>query len=260
MITRLKEKSTQDQRIHTVYDVMKRYGDIIGSVIGLIISAPLSILAIILIKLDGGTILFSQERVGLDDKLFNMLKFRTMVPGAHKLETYMRQEHAANGGYGVAGNYSDPRITKVGAALRLLNIDELPQFINVLKGEMSLIGPRPVPYEESLLYGNKRDEILSVKPGLTGYWQVKRRMSTDYDERVDLDIQYVRNRGLLLDLYIFFLTPITMITSDYNSVTKPLPPLTENTSDLQPKAVAAKISLHKDVEPLAESKIKDVAN
>ncbi|GEM_PF-6739683 len=218
----------QSEPQSALYDVTKRFIDIVGAIIGLILSAPILVAACILVKLDGGPLLFRQRRVGRNGSGFDMLKLRTMVPGAHRMELDLSLEHAANGGYGTEGNYEDPRITKVGKWLRLLNIDELPQFINILKGEMSLVGPRAVPHDESLLYGTRREYVLSVKPGLTGYWQIKRTMSTDYAERIDLDCYYVRNRGLLLDLYILVMTPIAMITSDYNSVSKPLPPTAES--------------------------------
>jgi exopolysaccharide production protein ExoY len=205
-------------------DIVKRTMDVVGALTALIVFSPILLIAAVLIKLDGGPILFVQQRVGRNGRMFGMLKLRTMVPDAHKMEAFVRRAQSSAGGYGVAGEYSDPRITKVGAVLRLLNMDELPQFVNVLLGDMSLVGPRPVPEEESYLYGNNRDEILSVSPGITGYWQIKRRMDTSYCERVELDSYYVRNRNVLLDAYILIQTPASMLTSDYNSVTKPLPP------------------------------------
>jgi len=208
-----------------LYDFSKRCLDVVGSVAGLLLSAPIFILASFLISLDRGPVFFRQERVGHNGKMFRMLKFRTMIPDAGRMENSLRKLHAANGGYGVVGKYHDPRITRIGSILRRTNLDELPQLLNVLKGEMSLVGPRPVPYEESLFYSDKRDNVLSVRPGLTGYWQIKRRMTTDYSERIALDCYYVKNRNLLLDTRILFTTPIAMLTSDYNSLTKPLPPL-----------------------------------
>ena len=210
-------------RVRLMHDVPKRIFDIIGSAIAIIVFAPLLIVAAILIKLDGGPIFFVQPRVGRNGKLFGMLKLRTMVPNAHKLESRLRRENAENGGYG-NGTYCDPRVTKIGSLLRLLNLDELPQLINVLKGDMSLVGPRPVPHEESFLFGYMREQILSVRPGLTGYWQVKRHAFMSYEERVELDDYYTRHKNLLLDAYILLATPFAMLTSDYNSLTKPLPP------------------------------------
>lgn len=216
------------------YEHTKRHMDAIIAALALIISMPILVVATILIKLDGGPVLFKQTRIGRNGKFFEMLKLRTMVPNAHKMESLLKKEHDAQGGYGIEGNYSDHRITKIGAVLRMLNMDELPQLINVIKGEMSLVGPRPVPYDESLLFGRRRKEILSVRPGLTGFWQIKRRMSMDYKERIMLDTFYARRRNLQLDMYIALMTPISMLISDYNSVSKPLPP---SVDDVQPKKI-----------------------
>ena len=209
------------------YNLLKRWLDVIGGTALLVVVAPALVLAALLIKLDGGPVMFRQERMGRNGTTFTLLKLRTMVQGAHKMELHLKREQAAEGGYGVEGEYCDPRVTRIGAILRLFNIDELPQLINVVKGDMSLVGPRPVPFVESLLYDDHRDEVLSVRPGITGYWQIMRRMSTGYDERVEMDCYYVDNRSLKLDLHIFLKTPISMLTSDYNSCTKPLPPLAE---------------------------------
>lgn len=212
----------------SVYEAVKRIIDVFAAIFALTITAPILVIAGLLIKLDGGPIFFVRWCTGRNGRRFGMLKLRTMVPNAHEMEYHIREQHAADGGYGIPGEYADPRITRVGAILRLTNLDELPQIINILKGEMSLVGPRPVTEEETFFYGEHRDEVLSVRPGLSGYWQIKRRMSTDYDERVRLDCHYVRRRNLLLDAYIFFMTPIAMITSDYNSLTKPLHPLADD--------------------------------
>lgn len=228
-----------ERKERATYDIAKRCLDILGSIIALLISAPVFALASLLVRLDGGPVFFRQQRVGRGGREFTMFKLRTMVPNAQDLEIGLREAHAANGGYGTAGKYSDPRITMIGSLLRRSNLDELPQFLNILRGEMSLVGPRPVPYPESLYYGDRRDEVLSVRPGLTGYWQVKRRMSTDYDERIGLDCHYIRNRNPLLDAYILLMTPISMLTSDYNSVTKPLPPPSSQTPASEPVRVLA---------------------
>ena len=206
-------------------DALKRALDVVGAIVALVVFSPVLLVSAVLVKLDGGPVLFVQERVGKNNRRFGVFKLRTMVTNAHEMEPHLRREHATNGGYGVPGEYSDPRVTRIGALLRLLNIDEMPQFLNVLKGDMSLVGPRPVPYGESLLYGDRRGEVFSVKPGITGYWQIKRRMKTNYKERAELDCYYVRNQGTLLDAYILLATPISMLTSDYNSMTKPLPPV-----------------------------------
>jgi undecaprenyl-phosphate galactose phosphotransferase len=186
--------------------VLKRSIDISLCAIAVILFLPIFMLASMLIKLDGGPVFFTQERVGRGDRLFKMIKFRTMIPDAHETEAELRQTHASQGGYGTQSKYSDPRITGIGHLLRLTNLDELPQLLNILKGDMSLVGPRPVPYEESLLYGNERSAVLSVRPGLTGYWQIKRRMTMSYEQRVQLDSYYVASRSLALDTYILLMT------------------------------------------------------
>lgn len=216
----------EKSRSLSAYDILKRGIDIIGAIIALILSAPILAVSTLLIRLDGGKAFFVQPRVGLDGETFGMFKLRTMIPDAFKLESIIAREQHTNGGYGVAGEYNDPRITKVGAILRKFNLDELPQFINVLKGDMSFVGPRPLPLPEKPLYGGKLHKAFSSKPGITGYWQVNRRLSTMYDERVEMDCHYAKKRSLLLDVLIFLQTPISMLTSDYNSVSKPIP-LTE---------------------------------
>ncbi len=209
------------------YDLLKRWLDVVGAALSLVVTTPLLVLAAILIKKDGGPVLFRQQRLGRNGVAFTLFKLRTMVPDAHRMETDIKREQSSDGSYGVCGEYSDPRVTRIGCLLRLLNIDELPQLLNVILGDMSMVGPRPVPLLESLLYGQSREEVYSVRPGITGHWQVNRRMSTGYDERVGMDLFYARNRSLLFDLKIFLQTPISMLTSDYNSCTKPLPPLAE---------------------------------
>lgn len=209
------------------YDRLKRWLDLLGAAAMLVITAPPLLIAAFLIKRDGGPVLFKHTRMGRNGDTFTLLKLRTMVPKAHEMEDDLKEQQCGDGGYGVCGDYADPRVTKIGRLLRLLNIDELPQLVNVLKGDMSLIGPRPVPFSESLLYGESRDKVLTVRPGLTGYWQVNRKMSTAYEERVEMDCYYVDHRSLALDLRIIALTPVSMLTSDYNSCTKPLPPLAD---------------------------------
>lgn len=206
------------------YDSAKRILDVIAALIALVILAPVFAVLAVLIKMDGGTVFFKQVRVGRHGACFEMLKFRSMIPNAHELQEEIGMKQAENGGYGSDRKFSDPRITKIGSIIRITNLDEIPQLINILIGDMSFVGPRPVPYEESMLYGDYRDKVLQVRPGLSGYWQVKRRMSTTYMQRIQLDCEYVDRRSIGLDLYILFMTPIAMLTSDYNSVSKPLPP------------------------------------
>ena len=214
---------TMKSREHVVYETSKRLLDIIFAIVMLCITAPILTAAAVLIKLDGGPLLVTQERMGWKGKPFGLLKLRTTVPGADTMETHPLRQQPTTHSCGVAW-CRDPRLTRIGSILRLMNLDELPQLVNVIKGEMSLVGPRQVCYEDSFQYGDYRDSLLSVRPGLTGYWQVKRRMSMSYEERVGLDCHYVRYRSLLLDLWILLATPISVLTTDYCSSATVFPP------------------------------------
>lgn len=205
--------------------LVKRLSDIIISSLALAVFSPLWLIIALLIKLDSrGTILFKQERVGMDGRIFLCYKFRTMKAGAddtiHR-EAYLKNIEGAteaNAGdnekpiFGKVKN--DPRITKVGKFLRRTSLDELPQFLNVLKGDMSIVGPRPpIPYEvESYeLWHRKR---LDMKPGITGLWQVSGRNRLTFDEMVRIDIFYIENWSLWLDLKIILLTLPAMLRGD----------------------------------------------
>lgn len=177
-----------------LYLYVKRLLDVIISLAGLILLSPLFLIISLLIRLDSkGPVFFEQERLGYNGEVFTMYKFRTMVDGA------------PNMGSGLFTNEMDPRITKLGRLLRKTSLDELPQLINVLWGDMSLVGPRPpVPchpyrYED---YSDEQKLRFTVLPGITGYAQVKGRNKIDWDQRIQLDVQYVENQSLLLDLKI----------------------------------------------------------
>ncbi|MCK8824334.1 sugar transferase [Fuchsiella alkaliacetigena] len=175
--------------------LIKRIIDFIGSLVGLIILSPLFILIGILIKLDSkGPVFFTQERVGKNGELFKIYKFRTMV------------ENAENIGSGLKTSQNDTRITKIGSFLRYWSLDELPQLINVLKGDMSLIGPRPTIESQVKEYDDYQKRRLEVKPGITGWAQVNGRNELTWPERIDKDIWYIDNYSLFLDLKIFFKT------------------------------------------------------
>ncbi|MBQ1412689.1 MAG: sugar transferase [Clostridia bacterium] len=158
-----------------------------------------------------GAVIYSHDRIGLHGVPFKMFKFRNMREGVNledvvseeELEDYYKEYKLQN----------DPRITRIGGFLRKTSLDELPQLINILKGDMSFIGPRPVTYEETLFYGENRDELLSVKPGLTGYWQAYARNSVSYsnEKRQEMELYYVRNQSLRLDIKIFFKTIETVL-------------------------------------------------
>ena len=188
---------------------LKRLGDIIFSLLVITIGSPIFILIGILVKLSSpGPVFYIQKRIGRNYRQFGCIKFRTMYKDADELlpnmlEKYplMRREFEKD-----FKLRHDPRITKLGRFLRRSSLDELPQFFNVLKGEMSVVGPRPIVSDEIKKYSLFMDEVISVRPGLTGLWQVSGRNNLSYKKRVQLDLVYARNRNFLLDVEIIILT------------------------------------------------------
>jgi exopolysaccharide biosynthesis polyprenyl glycosylphosphotransferase len=186
--------------------VVKRCIDIVGAIVGLVLFAPLMIAIAVAIKVTSpGPAFFSQERYGLHKRRFRMYKFRTMVPGAEKQQAEMESCNEAQGPVFKIRN--DPRITSIGWMLRRTSLDELPQFFNVLRGEMSLVGPRPLPKRDV----SKFDDAslmrrFSVKPGLTCLWQINGRSNTDFDHWIVLDLKYIDEWSLGLDFKIFVRT------------------------------------------------------
>ena len=173
---------------------MKRLFDIIFSIVAIVILAlPMAVIAIIILATDGRPVVFRQERVGLGNKTFRIRKFRSMKVGTKNVATKDLKN-------------SDDCITPIGKVLRKTSLDELPQLVNILKGEMSFVGPRPVVKDELEKYGSNKDRFLSVKPGLTGYWATHGRSDISYEERMELELYYVDNASLWLDIKIFFLT------------------------------------------------------
>lgn len=188
-----------------VYNASKRLIDILLSLLGLIIISPIMLIVAILIKLEStGPVIFSQKRVGLNGKEFNMLKFRSMVQNAEELKEKLQKQNEMSGP--MFKMKEDPRVTKVGRFIRKTSIDELPQLINVLKGEMSLVGPRPSLPKEVAKFEPWMLERLNVKPGLTCYWQVLGRNNIDFEDWMKLDIKYVKDRNLGLDIKLIFKT------------------------------------------------------
>jgi lipopolysaccharide/colanic/teichoic acid biosynthesis glycosyltransferase len=176
--------------------MIRRAIDIVVAALALVLSAPVLVVAAIAIRLESrGPAFYSQRRSGLHGEQFNMLKLRTMVDGA---------EHI---GAGLAVDAGDSRITRVGALLRRSSLDELPNLVNVLHGEMSLIGPRPTLPAQVAQYTARQHGRLSVKPGITGWAQVNGRASLPWSQRIELDLYYVEHRSLLLDLKILLRTP-----------------------------------------------------
>jgi exopolysaccharide production protein ExoY len=188
--------------------IPKRVLDILGAVLLGVVFTPLMIVIGFLLRSDGGPIIYRHRRVGRDGQIFECLKFRTMVPDADRVLRELLDNHDQLKAEWVQDHKlrNDPRITGIGRFLRRTSLDELPQIWNVMRGEMSLVGPRPVVREELMRYGRCLPIYLSAKPGITGLWQVTGRNDTDYRRRVALDVYYVRKQNLLLDLYILLKT------------------------------------------------------
>ena len=189
-------------------DCLKRLLDILCSFLLLVISIPLFFIIAILIKIDSkGPVFFLQKRCGKDGREFNMYKFRTMVKDAETLKKRLKNE--MDGPMFKLKN--DPRITVIGGILRKLSLDELPQLLNVLKGEMSLVGPRPLADEEMVGDDIWRESRLSVRPGMTGLWQIMGRDSGKFSDWITYDTEYVQKRSLFMDIKILFLTITTVL-------------------------------------------------
>ncbi len=206
------------------YEPIKRVMDIVLVTILGIVFLPIDIIVAILIKLEspeGPVFVEMSHRVGKDGKLFRLLKFRSMIPNAHHrlyhdpkykdlLEEYKKNSYKV---------VNDPRVTKIGRFIRKFSIDETPQFVNVLRGEMSLIGPRPYYPEEIENQRKKYPQVsdlikdaLSVRPGITGEWQVSGRSDVNFDKRIELDAKYAQNLSFIHDMKILFKTPLVMLS------------------------------------------------
>lgn len=188
-----------------IYNLSKRIIDITGSFIGLVLLSPILIIVGILIKLESkGPIVFTQKRVGKDGKEFDMYKLRSMVVNAEEIKEKLKEQNEMSGP--MFKIKDDPRITKIGKFIRKTSIDELPQLVNVLKGDMSLVGPRPSLPNEVKDFETWMLKRLNVKPGLTCYWQVSGRNNIDFEDWMKLDIKYVNERSFLLDIKLIFKT------------------------------------------------------
>jgi exopolysaccharide production protein ExoY len=187
-----------------VRDRLKRIFDVLGAVFLGALFLPLIIPIVVLLRIDGGSVIFRHRRIGRDGKAFDCLKFRSMVPEADKALRDLLERHPELKAEWLHCHKlkNDPRITAVGTFLRRTSLDELPQLWNVVRGDMSLVGPRPVVREELLRYGRCAAIYLSSRPGVTGLWQVNGRNDINYRKRVVLDVYYIRRQSLLLDLYI----------------------------------------------------------
>ncbi len=205
-----------------MYKFIKRSADVIISFLGLIILSPILAITALLIKIDSkGPVIFKQKRLGKDGKVFEIYKFRSMCVGAESK------------GSGVYSGKGDARVTKVGRFIRATSIDELPQLVNILKGDMSIIGPRPPltyhpwPIEE---YSEEQRHMFDVRPGVTGWAQVNGRKDVEWNKRIELNVWYTRNISLWLDFKIFFVSIIKVLKNADN----------ENTTETAAKAQAQK--------------------
>ena len=187
----------------------KQIFDKVFAVFFIILTLPLFFLIAALVKLTSrGPVFYKQERLGYRGKPFRILKFRTMVVDADRvLEDYLRRNPQLREEYEKYFKLKkDPRITPLGRILRKTSLDELPQLFNILLGNMSVVGPRPIIQEEVVKYGENAGKLFSVKPGLTGLWQVSGRADLTYDERVKLDMEYIERQNFFLDLFIILKT------------------------------------------------------
>ncbi len=206
-----------------LYDTVKRIIDILGSLVLVVVFSPICIVTAIAIKLNSEGPIFADtpQRVGKDGKLFKLYKFRSMIMNAHE-KLRRDPELAALYKQYRMNSYKlkhDPRVTSVGHWIRKHSVDEIPQLINVLKGEMSLVGPRPY-YQDELKEQQKKyphtkklvKVVLSAKPGVTGYWQVSGRSEVNFDKRIQMDADYVTKRSLVFDIMILLKSPWAMIS------------------------------------------------
>ena len=199
----------------SLFPIAKRALDVIGAGLGLVLLSPFFLVVALLVRADGGPAFFAHQRVGRGGKLFGCLKFRSMVIDSQaRLEALLASDPAARAEWEATRKLkNDPRITRIGRFLRSTSLDELPQLINVLRGEMSLVGPRPVQEAEiDRYYGASAAHYMAVRPGITGLWQVSGRSETSYESRVALDVSYVSRPSMLADLSILLRTPVAVMS------------------------------------------------
>ena len=197
-----------------VYIKIKRVIDVILASVALILLSPLFAIIAIAIKIDSkGPVFFAHKRIGKNGKIIKLYKFRSMVINAEELiksfTTEQMREYKEN--YKLT---NDPRITKVGKFLRKTSLDELPQLINIINGDLSIIGPRPVVADELEKYGVNKDKFLSVTPGLTGYWAANGRSNTTYEQRMEMELYYIDNLSLKMDIKVFFKTILSVLKKE----------------------------------------------
>lgn len=198
-----------DENKKRIYEISKRAIDIIGAGSGLLLLSPVIAIVACAVKFTSkGPIFFLQKRVGKNGKLFDMYKFRSMVVNAEELKEKLAHQNEMSGP--MFKMKDDPRVTKVGKFIRKTSLDELPQLWNVLKGDMSLVGPRPSLPKEVKQFEKWMFKRLTVKPGLTCYWQVSGRNNIDFEDWMKLDISYVEDRNLWIDIKLIFKTVLVL--------------------------------------------------
>ena len=198
-----------DENRKRIYEISKRAIDIIGAGSGLLLLSPVIVIVACAIKFTSkGPIFFSQKRVGKNGELFDMYKFRSMVVNAEELKEKLAHQNEMSGP--MFKMKDDPRVTKVGKFIRKTSLDELPQLWNVLKGDMSLVGPRPSLPKEVVQFEGWMYKRLEVKPGLTCYWQVSGRNNIDFEDWMKLDIKYVDERNIWIDIKLIFKTVLVL--------------------------------------------------
>ena len=197
-----------------VYIKIKRVIDVILASIALILLSPVFAMIAIAIKIDSkGPVFFAHKRIGKNGNIIKLYKFRSMVINAEELIKSFTPEQMRE----YKENYkltNDPRITKVGKFLRKTSLDELPQLINIINGDLSIIGPRPVVADELEKYGVNKDKFLSVTPGLTGYWAANGRSNTTYEQRMEMELYYIDNLSLKMDIKVFFKTILSVLKKE----------------------------------------------
>lgn len=203
------EKTSSFSMSKRIYYVIKRLTDIIFALLGCILLIPIILIVKItyILNKDFDSIFFKQKRIGKNGKVFNLYKFRTMVPNAEEVLKKMLKQEKYKKEWDLNQKFSkDPRITKIGNILRKTSLDEVPQFINVLKGDMSLIGPRPLINGELDAHNGNHELYESIRPGITGWWAANGRSATTYEKRLELEYYYCKNCSIMLDIRCIFRT------------------------------------------------------
>lgn len=209
-------ESTVTKKSDIIYRFVKRTFDILVSGLSLFLLSPIFLIIALLIKMDSkGKVFYKHKRIGKDGEYIYLYKFRSMYSDSkERLEELLKDPKVRKEW---EENYkldNDPRITKIGDILRKTSLDELPQLLNILNGDMSIVGPRPVIEDELEKYGSNKQKFLSVTPGLTGWWACNGRSCTSYDDRMKLELFYIDNRSILLDLKVIYKTFISVIKRD----------------------------------------------